>query len=775
MIRNAPLHRRASATPWVLVLLLAAGCGNHRSVLAPTGDPPTLQLEARHIGATGAASIGYRLEWSGVKGRADHYLYAVNPASVDRVDEKWVSTPNTSFELSVPRVDGTDLRRARESGPSSGTTFAVIAVDGLGRRSGVQHLTFLNDNIAPEVTITSPIPSSLYRIYVPPHIEIHWAGYDADGGTTQLPVQYKYTLLGPNSDFPIDVALVFPDSVRRYYEPLGYAGWDSTQGPYTAAKYSNLVPGTDYLFMVVAQDNQGAFSQVFTLDSNMLNMRCTFANLGGPLLTFFNYGFSYTYPVGTYSTDPQYQVVFPAEVPASEPFPMQWSALPPVGASIQSYRWAIDIADVTDDTPRTDEATDLAHWSQPSLLATSAILGPYSTGGSHILYVEARDSYGLKSLGMLRVEFVASSNFKPLLIVDDTRFIVDQKSPSSSCLNPPIGAWPTAAELDTFLYARGGDPWLCYPSGTYSSPGIFNGYPFDTIGTRQLSGGVVPLSILNKYAHVIWITDLIGATYSAPPGSVSNPTTALRYMSQTRQLTNLATYVASGGQLWMVGSGCAYASLIPFNRTSNDNVAPAPGTTFSNATGELVAGRLMYDLAHWRSEIKVATAPVSITRNLGRLESSPGSYAFFPSAMQPKSLAAGDTFPPNRSVIPGNFYKTSFNLEYLSVANAVLEDVDPGPGVTMASTLDTLYQASGSALVPPSINPVDVTMTVYRGSPDRTVLFSGFDIWSYQRVECRAVVDAVLTGIWHLPYTPPATSFARRHITAWSPRPRSLR
>jgi hypothetical protein len=375
---------------------------------------------------------------------------------------------------------------------------------------------------------------------------------------------------------------------------------------------------------------------------------------------------------------------------------------------------------------------------------------------------------------MVRISTVAATLNRDLLVVDDTRFIVDGKSPSTTlCLDRPIGAWPTAAELDTFLFARGGFPWRCYPSGTLSPAGLFGGYACDTIGTRALQGAGIPLATLGQYRHVLWITDDRAAVNTNPPTDPSSPICALRQMSTPGHQNTLASYVAAGGNLWMVGGGCAYATLIPYNKTNNDNLSPAPGTTFSNANGELVAGRMMYDLAHWRSEIKVGNSSISITRSLGRLEGT-GAYLGLPSAMSPKSLAAGDTFPPNRIVNNGNFYRNIFAVEYLSAANSILEDQDPGPGESLVPVLDTLYQATGPTLLPPSLNPVDVTMTYYHGAENTPLIFTGFNIWSFQRVQCKQLVDYVLQQMWGLSPAP-APSLARRQITAWSPRPRNLR
>ena len=59
---------------------------------------------------------------------------------------------------------------------------------------------------------------------------------------------------------------------------------------------------------------------------------------------------------------------------------------------------------MSDETPRIDEETDLEHWSQKSLDATAATLGPFAPGEVHRLYIEASDDIGLISLGIIRIE-----------------------------------------------------------------------------------------------------------------------------------------------------------------------------------------------------------------------------------------------------------------------------------------------------------------------------------------------------------------------------------
>jgi len=52
----------------------------------------------------------------------------------------------------------------------------------------------------------------------------------------------------------------------------------------------------------------------------------------------------------------------------------------------------------------------------------------------------------------------------------------DRINAATGCLLNYTQAWPSATELDTFLYARGGVPWRCTispPSGVLSTPGLF--------------------------------------------------------------------------------------------------------------------------------------------------------------------------------------------------------------------------------------------------------------------------------------------------------------
>jgi len=131
-------------------------------------------------------------------------------------------------------------------------------------------------------------------------------------------------------------------------------------------------------------------------------------------------GWSREQKVGDVSLAPE--AIWDLDLPADQSVTFEWSARPKSRASspprcdtcpkgeITGYRWALDIEDLTDETPRDDEDTDLAHWSTWSLDVISTTIGPFEVGDEHVLSVEARDSKGFLSLVTLRLHFVEEVN-----------------------------------------------------------------------------------------------------------------------------------------------------------------------------------------------------------------------------------------------------------------------------------------------------------------------------------------------------------------------------
>ena len=261
------------------------------------------------------------------------------------------------------------------------------------------------------------------------------------------------------------------------------------------------------------------------------------------------------------------------------------------------YRWMVD-GNVGDDTARSDEATDFTHWSQYSPLAQSVALpaiNPPGVSETHFFYVEAQDNNHQVSIAVVQFVVVKAVFDRELLVVDDTRLKPDRKL--GTCVDPPSGLWPTAAELDTFFFARGGKPWKCYPAGILSPIGIFSGYAYDTLGTRFLAQGTLTLQQLAHYRHLIWYTDSKASLNINEPFYPSDPMSELRWLSSPGRSNPIGTWVAQGGQLWMFGGGIASSLQRGWEKTGS------PADVYSSADGELKPGRFMYDVFGWRSEI----------------------------------------------------------------------------------------------------------------------------------------------------------------------------
>jgi hypothetical protein len=280
-------------------------------------------------------------------------------------------------------------------------------------------------------------------------------------------------------------------------------------------------------------------------------------------------------------------------------------------------------------------------------------------------------------------------------------------------------------------------------------PGIFNGYAYDTVGTRGIASGILPLSILGRYRHVVWLTDALGATYSGNPLDPRTPTTSLRRMNSPGQVNSLAQYVEGGGKLWLLGGGAAYATLISWNRPGT------PADEYSDTDLELVPGRFMYDWARWRTRILtprtanraalhlpgVLTPFVDPSQAPGRGWPGQPDYSGLPPNLNLRTPAT-DPLPPR--VSSSNFYVSDFPVEILDAPNVILEKG--------RSALDTLYFASYPGM------PLSPTMTLYHGvdtdSTTSRAVFTGLGVWEIRRSQAIPVVDFVLQDLWSMAREP---------------------
>lgn len=796
-MKHISIRRAALYCAGFLVVAASFGCEKAGIKFLVPNSRPTLELTAAPVSTADTAWYSYKMNWSAYDpdGRVDRFEYAIDPPPEGSgEDTLWIATVKNEQQLFFRATKAYyDPRRGWRSNDKH--TFVIRAVDDAGDFSVPKFRSFFSYTIAPVVFVTNPPPNKFISRLVTPAVRISWTGRDEDGVFSQKPVKYKYRLFrngDPEYDFV--KAQSFPDSLRMFYAARNFAGWDSVSGDTTFVQYTQLTPNAPHLFVVIGIDEAGAYSPDFSLEGNMLKFTPGFAGTLGPVFTVFNEFFFYQYNSGGVSTDPL--VWINLEVPAGRPITFNWFATPPEGASIEWYRWKLD-GDIFDETPRTNEDTDWYHWSRKSNLTTSCTIGPFPGGQEHFLYLMAQDNNGLQSLAIVHFVTIQPTFANDLLIVDDTRLRADEYP--NGINSPPsryADLWPSAAELDTFLYARGGFPWRG-PHGLTgtlppSKPGIFAGYSFDTLGTRlgyELASTGVPLSLLGRYRHVLWFTDITGLTTTMGPEAVIDPISYLQWMSAPGRANNLSTYVYAGGEVWLAGGTGASNSLKPYNATGsrNNDGKYGPGhTVYSVSAGELSPGRMMFDAAHWRSEMaasKVVTTPRRSNRAVGGW-TSPGwkyttpvaapDYSRLPVSLRRRSLALGDSLPPTSMGNSQRFYSTAvpLSVEYMTDDNFVIEDFDPSPLVeNQRSSLDTLMELAGGVLATQQTGRRPVTMTYYYGVDSPRYVFTGFDIWSWSRQDLAALVDFVLQDIWGLQKSPILPSPALARPAASSSRP----
>ena len=694
---------------------------------------PTVELSQAPAPAGVPAAYAYEISWAGfdADGRVDHFLYAVDPPRTPGHDTAWVVTHDNRGVFVFPA----DSAATGGALPLSTRyhVFVVKAVDDRGLDSAPAWRAFDATNVAPSVQILKPAPSALLAEQVAPSLVISWSGIDPDGlGSTQ-PVRYRWKLFGPSGTFSAQTTLQMPDSVLHYYEPT-FAGWDSLPGNATSLTFHDLLPGQAYVFAIVAFDTAGAYTPLLSAASNLLWIQAEPAATLGPVLRICSDAFAYAWPTGGFLSNPS--AYAHVDFAADRPIPLSWSAVVTRGSIVQGYRWAVDIASLDDATARSNEQTDLSHWSQWTTETNTLLPAfeppPGTASQTHWFYLEAQDDAGNLSLGVLQFNAVRATFERDLLVVNDTWLTPDTRS-LTGCANKPMGGWPTAAELDTFLFAAGGKPYKCYPAGTQSSPGIFAGYAFDTLGTQVVPQSAVNLTLLDHYRHIVWIVDEATAFNGVnPPGSAALPMPLLRWLVQPGNPNPLNTWLQQGGQLWLMGGGAALASLRDFDLPGTPNNVFGPG--------ELGPGRLMWTFPHWRSQITILRS-LSIGRSGRAVGGWPGApdYSAMPLELDAKTPAT-DPLPPNRTT---NFYLSNFFAEYLTQPNVVVEDT--------ASTLDTLYQTLGG-----QSGTGFPIMTYYHGAEGPPCIFSGFPIWYFQRAQEIDLLDFVLQRMWGLTRQPVA-------------------
>ena len=224
--------------------------------------------------------------------------------------------------------------------------------------------------------------------------------------------------------------------------------------------------------------------------------------------------------------------------------------------------------------------------------------------------------------------------------------------------------------------------------------------------------------------------------------------------------------------------------MAPWNRRNT------PPDEFDNTPdNELVAGRFMYDFAHWQSALMIRPSQYAVFNSPSApvrpvwQNPAPGrgwkNHGLDHALQQPdynKLLnnvpflgpRRCDTDPPPPVRDCGSFYLIgTYSAECMGTlpaagANFIREDADPNPDVVREeSTLDTLYFTLGGTA--PYGRPM---MTYYHGFESPQMVFSGFPLWFFQRAQARALADFVLRDIFGLTRSPSTVAPARVRAAA---------
>jgi hypothetical protein len=744
----------------VLALALAlAGCG---TTLLPADQAPTVTLTSGPVDtASTPQAWNVRIAWtaSDPDGAIDHFEYTVDPPTRKRAmyaaeETVWVSTREQAVT-----VHFTATRRDTARVGATSRTFHVFALRAFDNRGNVSPLVvraFYATTVAPDVQITRPMANQFFVLDLPLPFRIDWHGHDADGEGAGDPVGYRYRVVSM-TDYGNIVYLVDPDSLLREGEASNWDGWTAVPGESTSAMVTlaDLPAYGNGLFALVAVDAAGATTPYLLFDRNGLFFRGAPPGSTGPRIHVFNQLVDFTYASGGWYVDPLREI--PIQTGHEAVLKVNWDAIPSVGRAVVGSRWMID-GDPTDPTPRSAPG-DLAHWSNWGPPADGITVPPLATG-THRLYIEERDDFDEKSLAIVRIESIAATATADLLVIDDTRLEADKFVPGG-CPGAYTQPWPSAAELDTFLFARGGVPWRCArnPAGALSPPGLLAGYAFDTLGTRlglEDPAAGVPLSTLTRYRHVLWIVDSRSAAFNPNLYQGLFPTTALRAMSGPGLVSSLAAYIQMGGKVWLAGGGGAYASLANWDRRSNNVGATV---VFTVADGELGPSRPLYDAAHVRSALSVELSDAEPVRSPAARGGWAGGgpdgtlnapdYTHAPAALHRRTPAT-DPIPPTRLASQASlFYPTAGANEFVSAPNEITEGGTP--------TLDTLYEVTS---VSAGIDHAPA-MLYYHGRDNTPFVFTGFDLWSWSRADCQALVDFVLGDVWGLAKSATAAGVSR--------------
>jgi hypothetical protein len=309
---------------------------------------------------------------------------------------------------------------------------------------------------------------------------------------------HHYLFRGVRLDGSCSILICDPREVLGPFE-----AWEALE-PGVVAKTVLLEPG-QYIFGLAAVDEHGGVEPFLDSRRNLTKIQ-SFASGGYPILQL-------SWPNGTFSSDDSTH--FELAWPVNTDFQCEVSCSAELyGEDCNDVRWGIDL-------PGPDAAEGWSPWTGNPVIPELR----YEDAGIHTLYVQGRDTLGNVTTVTLVLDIRIFLFDRDVLYVDDSY----------------DNLYPNDAQHDAF--------WR----QLFAAYGIDPLYEFHCHGDNdreRLSPAVPTLAELGRYRLLVWVN--FGSGYNAE--------SALLKAASIEQY--LGTYLAAGGQLWVVG-GLTVPPMLP--------------------------------------------------------------------------------------------------------------------------------------------------------------------------------------------------------------------
>ncbi len=589
-LRSTSMRGRlaASATVCVLAGALAfsqSGCGED-----PTGNPtgniqPRVRLTAGpQQNSTEFYSVPFSWTAWDDDGFVDHFLYAIDDTVGVPGDSTsgWQSTRQHTKTLVFSATT-----RADSITYTGFHTFYLKAVDNDGLASPPAQLSFNAKTTAPNSEFL--IPSRVAAgegfnspLQGGPSIRLEWKGEDVDGVRSNKPVKYILSRAQTNAFGDIGAAtraLTSPEA--QTFEV------DGTQTFFVFNDLAQSGQNVIWVFGLQAVDEAGAIEPFFRRPGGDPGPNVFFfqaqGNLQGPALGIFSVALGFFIAQGVSRDSSQY--VF------DQAISMVWGAdASTYGATVDAYRWGVDVQDVSDDR---DPGWG-SGWSA-TLTTINGLRFADRTQPLHDIVVQARDSNGNITSGFVRLRLVEFPLDKDVLYVDD------------EFENPIVGFYPSNMENQS--WARDVIGAALHNLGRPTTIDVLSPFLNET---SHLDVRFPALTDLARYRVIVW---QIGQS------TLQNTFFSLAAVDPNvgpLRSNILATYLESGGNLVIAGQR-------PLASTISAGGSPPVASPITSSQG-LAPGQNNFALDYWGVPAKIYSTGATQRRGDALIGLEPTQY-----------------------------------------------------------------------------------------------------------------------------------------------------